>query len=269
MPQFANWPTFHGNQNLTGVSGDPAISTLNAAQLGVRWMTHTFGPILSSPITKYSAARNKTLAYVVNENGDLEAIDTANGAIVWSDAIGVPMHATPSIVGTHLWIGTAVSGRMIRVDANTGAVQCQVPLGTGVDFASPVIGRPGGVTTLFVGVQDQGAVPGPMVAINDATCKVEWKRNPYPVFSGSWSPDAYGVNAHGVPLVIFGSGDPDCAIYALNARTGADALARQLPRTAAWPTSARARPSRRQAATGSQTAWPMSRARTASFTGST
>ena len=220
VPQFANWPTFHGNQNLTGVSGDPAISTLNAAQLGVRWMTHTFGPILSSPITKYSAARNKTLAYVVNENGDLEAIDTANGAIVWSDAIGVPMHATPSIVGTHLWIGTAVSGRMIRVDANTGAVQCQVPLGTGVDFASPVIGRPGGVTTLFVGVQDQGAVPGPMVAINDGTCKIEWKRNPYPVFSGSWSPDAYGVNAHGVPLVIFGSGDPDCAIYALNARTG-------------------------------------------------
>jgi outer membrane protein assembly factor BamB len=60
-----------------------------------------------------------------------------------------------------------------------------------------------------------------MMAINDATCKVEWKRLPYPVFSGSWSPDSYGVNAKGVPLVIFGSGDPDCAVYALNARTGA------------------------------------------------
>jgi outer membrane protein assembly factor BamB len=220
VPKFANWPTFHGNENLPCASGGAAVSTLNAAQLGVRWMTHTFGPVLSSPVTKYSAATNKTLAYVVNENGDLEAIDTASGAIVWSDAIGVPMHATPSIVGTHLWIGTAVSGRMIRVDANTGSVQCQVSLGTGVDFASPVIGRPGGVTTLFVGVQDQSAVPGPMMAINDATCKIEWKRNPYPVFSGSWSPDAYGVNANGVPLVIFGSGDPDCAIYALDARTG-------------------------------------------------
>ena len=43
-PQFANWPTFHGNRQLTGVSGDPAISALNAGQLGVRWMTHTFGP---------------------------------------------------------------------------------------------------------------------------------------------------------------------------------------------------------------------------------
>jgi outer membrane protein assembly factor BamB len=110
---------------------------------------------------------------------------------------------------------------MIKVNANTGAVQCTRSLGTGIDFASPVIGTPGGVRTLFVGVQDQGFVQGPMMAINDATCKVEWKRNPYPVFSGSWSPDSYGVNANGVPLVIFGSGDPDCAIYALNAKTGA------------------------------------------------
>jgi outer membrane protein assembly factor BamB len=219
-PKYANWPTFHGNPNLTGVSGDPAISTLNAGQLGVRWMTHTFGPVLSSPVTKYSPVRRQTLAYIANENGDLEAIDTATGAIVWSDALGVPLHATPSVVGTHLWIGTAVSGRMIRVNTDTGAVQCQVSLGTGIDFASPVIGKPGGVTTLFVGVQDNGAAQGPMMAINDATCKVEWKRDPYPVFSGSWSPDAYGVNGHGVPLVIFGSGDPDCAIYALNAKTG-------------------------------------------------
>ena len=221
-PAYADWPMFHGNPNLTGVSKDPAISTLNAAQLGVRWMTHTFGPVLSSPVTKYSAVRHETLAYVANENGDLEAIDTASGSIVWADSLGVPMHATPTVLGTHLWIGTAVSGRMLRVNANTGAVQCRVSLGTGVDFASPVIGTPpGGPTTLYVGVQDNGAVPGPMMAINDSTCKVEWKRNPYPVFSGSWSPDAFGVNAHGVPLVIFGSGDPDCAIYALNARTGA------------------------------------------------
>jgi len=221
-PQYANWPTFHGNSQLTGVSHDPTISTLNAAHLGVRWMTHTFGPVLSSPVTQYSRALNKTLAYVANETGDLEAINTANGSIVWSDSFGVPIHATPTVAGNHLWVGTGVSGRMIKVDANTGNVECQLSLGTGVDFASPVMGTPrGGVRTLFVGVQDNGAGQGPMMAINDSTCKVEWKRNPYPVFSGTWSPDSYGVNAKGVPLVIFGSGDPDCAIYALNAKTGA------------------------------------------------
>ncbi len=220
-PPFANWPTFHGNPNLTGVSADRAISASNAGQLGVRWMTHTFGPVLSSPVTQFSTKLNTTLAYVANENGDFEAVNTANGSIVWSDPFGVPLHATPEVSAGHVWIGTGVSGRMIKVNANTGAVQCQLSLGTGVDFASPVIGTPGGVTTLFVGVQDEGAIQGPMVAISDKTCKVEWKRNPYPAFSGTWSPDSYGVNAHGVPLVIFGSGDPDCAIYALNAKTGA------------------------------------------------
>ncbi len=221
-PQFANWPTFHGDQHLTGVSQDPAISAANAGNLGVRWMTHTFGPVLSSPVAQFSTALNATLAYVANENGDLEAINVATGAIVWSDALGVPIHATPAVSGNHLWVGTGVSSRMIKVNANTGAVLCTQSLGTGVDFASPVIGTPpSGVRTLFVGVQDKGTVPGPMMAINDATCKVEWKRLPYPVFSGSWSPDSYGVNAKGVPLVIFGSGDPDCAIYALNAKTGA------------------------------------------------
>ena len=220
-PPFANWLNFHGDRQLTGVSQDPAISTTNAGQLGVRWMTHTFGPVLSSPVTEFSTTLNTTLAFIPNENGDFEAINTATGAIVWSDSFGVPLHATPAVSGDHVWVGTGVSGRMIKVNANTGAVQCQLSLGTGVDFASPVIGTPGGVTTLFVGVQDEGAIQGPMVAINDKTCKVEWKRDPYPVFSGSWSPDSYGVNANGVPLVIFGSGDPDCAIYALNASTGA------------------------------------------------
>ncbi len=219
-PAYANWPTFHGNAALTGVSNDPAISTANASQLGVRWMAHTFGPVLSSPVTEYSQTLNKTLAYVVNESGDLEAFNVADGSLVWSDSFGVPMHATPVVYKGHVWIGTAVSGRMIKVNAVTGTVQCQVSLATGTDFASPVIGTPGGVATLFVGVQDNGAVPGPMMAINDSTCKVAWRSIPYPIFSGSWSPDSYGVNANGVPLVVLGSGDPDCSIYALNAQTG-------------------------------------------------
>ena len=219
-PAYANWPTFHGNPAETGVSNDPAISTANASQLGVRWMTHTFGPVLSSPVTAYSSTLNMTLAYVVNESGYLTAFNVAHGALVWSDSFGVPMHATPVVSRGHVWIGTAVSGRMIKVSATTGSVECQVTLGTGTDFSSPVMGMSGGVPTLFVSVQDNGTAPGPMLAINDSTCKVEWRSVPYPVLSGSWSPDSYGVNANGTPLVIFGSADPDCAEYALNANTG-------------------------------------------------
>src|SRR5260370_9280054 len=48
-PANANWPTFHGNGQLTGVSHDTLISAPNAAQLGIRWMTHTFAPSLPAP----------------------------------------------------------------------------------------------------------------------------------------------------------------------------------------------------------------------------
>ena len=120
-----------------------------------------------------------------------------------------------------MWIGTGVSGRMIKVNADTGAVQCQLSLGTGVDFASPVIGTPGGVTDVVR-----------RACRTRARSRARWWRSttrparsngsatPIRSSPAAWSPDAYGVNAHGVPLVIFGSGDPDCAIYALNARTG-------------------------------------------------
>lgn len=221
-PPNSDWPTFHGDAGLSGVSPDPTISDANASQLGVAWMTHTFGAVLSSPVTRFSAGLGETLAYVANESGAVEAINTSNGAIVWGDSFGVPLHATPSTFGTDLWFGTAVSGTMIKVNADTGAVECRVSLGTGVDYASPVIATPpGGVPTVYVGVQDNGVVTGPTMAITESTCAVQWKRAPFPIVGGSWSPDSFAVNARGVPLVIFGSGDPDVSVYALNAVTGA------------------------------------------------
>src|SRR5262249_33647481 len=68
-PANANWPVFHGNAQLTGVSHDTSISSSNASQLGVRWMTHTFGPVLSSPVTHFRGKLHKQLAYVANGNG--------------------------------------------------------------------------------------------------------------------------------------------------------------------------------------------------------
>src|SRR5258708_33218197 len=119
-PANANWPTFHGNGQLTGVAHDTLLSASDAAQLGIRWMTHTFGPVLSSPVTHYSGTLNKTLAYVANENGEVEAVDTANGSIVWAGSFGVPVHATPHVPGSHGRVGTGVSRRRVKLAAITG-----------------------------------------------------------------------------------------------------------------------------------------------------
>lgn len=217
----ASWPEFHGDHRLTGVSSDPAISTADASTLGVRWMTHTGAPGFTSPVTAFDASLHATLAFVGNTNGYFEAINTANGSIVWSDAFGVPLYSSPAVHGNDVWMGTFVSGRVYKLNATTGATKCSVSLGTGTmmgsfAFATP----PGGRPTVYFGVLDNGQVSGPIKAVDEATCKVEWSSVPYPQLSGIWAPESYGVDAKGEPLTLVGTSDPDSTVYALDARTG-------------------------------------------------
>jgi outer membrane protein assembly factor BamB len=217
-----DWPTFHGSPSLQGVSPDTAISDLNAGQLGLSWMSPTMAPMLSSPVTAYDAALGETLAYIGNNAGYVEAINVADGSLVWSDDFGEPIYATPSVYDGSVWVGTFVSGHMYKLDASTGAVECDVPLGTGSDLSSPTIATPpGGQPTVYFGVIDNGVISGPIMAVDEATCDVDWSVVPYSQESGSWNPTSFGVDADGEPLVFAGSADPDSTAYALDANTGA------------------------------------------------
>ena len=54
------------------------------------------------------------------------------------------------------------------------------------------------------------------------SCTEDWAFDGWTIFpTGTWSPPAYGTNANGTPVVVFGSDDPDNSVYALNANTGA------------------------------------------------
>ena len=54
------------------------------------------------------------------------------------------------------------------------------------------------------------------------SCTVDWAFDGWTIFhTGTWSPPAYGTNANGIPVLVFGSDDPDNSVYALNANTGA------------------------------------------------
>ena len=61
-PPKYQWTEAHQNVQLTGVSSNP-ISTANAAQLGVHWMTNLESPSLSSPVVGYNQALSETLVY--------------------------------------------------------------------------------------------------------------------------------------------------------------------------------------------------------------
>ena len=54
------------------------------------------------------------------------------------------------------------------------------------------------------------------------SCTKDWAFTGWTIQpGGSWSPPAYGTNANGIPVLVFGSENIDNSVYALNADTGA------------------------------------------------
>ena len=222
---YTDWPQLGGTPGHSGLTSDPAISTTTASGLGVDWMTQSLGPALASPVVSYSAALGETLVYSANEAGEIEAMNLANGQIVWSYQTFHQIVATPLVVDGALWVATQIQPKMIKLNADTGALDCTLPVQNQL-MASPTYGvGPGGQLTIYEGEMDGSAAPqlGPMLAINAANCALDFSSFPEPtgVATGPWDPIAYGVDAGGRALAIMGTSNPDDSVYAVDAVTGA------------------------------------------------
>lgn len=221
------WPEAHQNPSLTGVSVDPSISTANAASFGVKWMTYTGAEILDSPVVAWNATLKKTLVYIGNEAGYFTAYDQATGLPVWSINLGSELRSTPLVSGSNIWVAPNNAGRAYKLNAATGATECSASItnasGESTN-ASPVIATPhGGTKTVYFGVNDIGNDNGPITAVTASNCAVLFSVAPEPKAGtgGTWDFLSYGVTASGTGLVFFGTADPDSAVYAINAITGA------------------------------------------------
>jgi outer membrane protein assembly factor BamB len=222
------WPEAHQNPQLTGVSPDPAISQSTAPTLGLKWMTYTGGELLGSPVVAWNPTLEATLVYVGNDVGDLTAVDQSNGLPVWSVQLGSAIRSIPLVENGYLWVVPTASGRVYKLNAATGATVCSAPItnasGETAD-ASPVFATPpGGQPTVYVAENDIGSSNGPVVAVNEANCGVDFSTTPEPVAGtgGTWDFLSYGESATGEGLVVFGTADPDSAVYAIDAVTGAE-----------------------------------------------
>jgi outer membrane protein assembly factor BamB len=208
-----NWSELHGNPQLTGVAANSTISTANAASLGVRWSTDLYGSIWDSPVVAYNATLGKTLVYIGTNNGIFYALDQATGSIVWSVKLNGPITASPLVSSGSVWVGTQFSPLLYKLNATTGALQCQAAL-PGVMDATPVAATPpGGVASIYA------ASGRKAFAVTQATCAIQWTNTS--ALDAIWDPMSYAVNATGVPLVLFGDADPDQSAFAVNALTGA------------------------------------------------
>lgn len=222
-PPAYTWPEFHGVPALTGTSADPAISAADAPTLGVSWMSPV-GAGEDSPVVAYDSALQETLAFVGAANGFFEAIDPASGDIVWSDYLGAAVTSTPLFENGNVWVAPQSTGRVDKIDAATGAVECSAAIEDSV-LSTPVVATPpGGVTTVYFGSLGSGTKNGPVTAYAESDCQQLWQWSDYVIpgqNTGVWAPLSYGVDAAGVGLLVFGSANPDSEVYALDAATGA------------------------------------------------
>ena len=216
------WPELHNSRQLTGVSRDPAVSTVTAPTLGVKWMAPV-GASLDSPVAAWSSTLKTTVAYQGGKSGYFDAVNVATGQLLWSDYLGAAITSSPLIADGSVWIAPSGGGHLYKIDAATGAVSCEGTITDSV-LSTPVLATPpGGVATVYFASLGSGTTNGPVEAYAASDCASLWSWSNYVISgqnSGVWAPLSYVVDAAGVGLLVFGSANPDSRVYALNAETG-------------------------------------------------
>ena len=228
----------------SGVAPDTAIGASTAASLAKKWSQ----PLAStsdqpSPAVAYNPVLNETLVYDVTNTGVASAFNASTGALVWRKAVAPNVFSSPAVYSNTVYFGNN-QGTLEALNAATGAVVCTftipvVPPNTvpGRIFSSPVVGTVDstGPTVFFgdAGVQSRPETTngGHMWAITGVgnaagNCKLRWSYNNWVnkgsngTMTGVWIEPALAKESNGTWAVVFGTSNPDCAIYALNAVTG-------------------------------------------------
>jgi outer membrane protein assembly factor BamB len=216
----ADWPELHDNPQLSGYDPNASLSTTNASQFGVAWDLDTDASILDSPAIAYDPLLGETIAYIGNDGGDVLAVDLASGAVIWSDWLGSPIRSSPLVNNGSVYVGTYSNPTIFRLNATTGGTECSYFATGGLEGSPTFATPPGGVPTLYFPAEAPAPRSGPMLAINAQTCQLEWSFDHYNQEAGIWASASYAVNAQGIPMVVWGTDDPDSAIYAVNALNG-------------------------------------------------
>lgn len=213
-----SWPMFGQNLSNTAAVFNDDITTTNVSKLKPRWVATLGGDISAR------AAVVSGVAYVPDWAGNLWAINTPNGKIVWSHQLsdygldaGTVSRTSPTVANGVVYIGTqynttGLTGWLLAVNAATGDLLWKMRPDTSNAF--PVItGSPTVVNgKIIVGMTSNEeyvtVVPtypccsarGSVVAVDAATHSVLWQT--------FMAPDGYsGANVWGsTPVVDVGRG---------------------------------------------------------------
>jgi outer membrane protein assembly factor BamB len=240
-----NWSMWRQNVAHSGVTPE---GTLNATDPNLRlhWTAHLGAKAFSSPAVVYSQALGKSLVYVGDQAGKMQAFDAATGQLVWSfqvpktPGLSVEIEASPSVSHSVVYFG-AGDYHEYALNANTGALLCRSSFSAGgIIASSATVADPTGAAgaagdvVYFGDSGPSGSLSdgGHLWAMNGARssaggCTLKWSYDAFgnppgsqTGLSGVYSTAAYGQLPNGTPVVAVGTTDPDDSIYAFNALTG-------------------------------------------------
>ncbi|HEV2377626.1 MAG TPA: PQQ-binding-like beta-propeller repeat protein [Streptosporangiaceae bacterium] len=224
---FADWPMFRGDPLHSGVSADTTIGSANVHTLTAGWTATLGTSSFTSPAVATSASLGKALVYA-GANGSFDAYPATGGTPVWTFKTGKgggAIETSPDVFQGVVYIAST-AGTIYALNASTGALLCSYKTGQLIQASPVVVDAPDGSGPVVYEGTDPGA-PGQELAVygpgnTHGSCALDWQFTAFQVSpGGSWSSPAYGTDAHGTPLLVFGSVDTDDSVYALNATTGA------------------------------------------------
>ena len=239
---FSPWPAFQHDPLHSGVTADTSVGASNASALALKWRTLVGGSgkkppnVATSPAIVYNQTLGKTLAYVGSEGSTssaLVAVDTASGAVVWKYSVSTKIWASPAVDSNTVYF--AGRNTLYALNATTGKLQCSFnargdifssPTVAAVDTTGPVVFFGDTGTSESQNAGHEWAING--VGNTAGNCTKKWVFNAFlnkganGSNTGVWSPAAVASDASGRQLVVFGSSQPDDAVYALKAKTGAE-----------------------------------------------
>jgi eukaryotic-like serine/threonine-protein kinase len=224
-PGFANWPMFRGNLTHSGVSRETAINTTNASTLTAGWSASVASVSYSSPAVAYLPALGEAVVFV-GGLGTFAAYPASGGAPLWTFPVTKMVNASPAVLNGVVYFDST-NGTIYALNAATGALDCSYATNQFTEGSPLVTEDPDGSGPVIY--EGTAPTPGPGFEFaiygpgnTHGSCTQDWAFDGWTIFhTGTWSPPAYGTNANGIPVVVFGSDDPDNSVYAVNADTGA------------------------------------------------
>ncbi len=223
---FANWPMFRGNLTHSGVTPETGINTTNASTLAPGWSASTGTITYSSPAVVDLKSLGEAVVFVGGSTS-FDAYVESTGALLWSFPVAKMVNSSPAVLNGVVYFVDS-DGTMYALNAKNGDLRCSYATGQFTETSPVVVDDPDGSGPVVYfgtspGLPAQGsedAIYGP--GNTHGSCTKDWSFHGWNIHpAGSWSPPAYGTNANGIPVLVFGSENIDNSVYALNADTGA------------------------------------------------